>query len=78
MLFLYQEGVFGVMANVLVSYVILFIFFGAFLNKAGASRFFIDLSLALAGTGRFQRSGSTGRDNRSRFSAQHRAGDEDH
>lgn len=48
-LFLDQEGVFGVMANVLVSYVILFIFFGAFLNKAGASRFFIDLPLALAG-----------------------------
>ncbi|WP_298402782.1 TRAP transporter permease [uncultured Chloroflexus sp.] len=48
-LFLDQEGVFGVMANVLVSYVIIFIFFGAFLNKAGASRFFIDLPLALAG-----------------------------
>ena len=44
-----QEGVFGVMANVLVSYVILFIFFGAFLRKSGASRFFIDLPLALAG-----------------------------
>ncbi|NJN17186.1 MAG: TRAP transporter fused permease subunit [Oscillochloris sp.] len=48
-LFLDQEGVFGVMANVLVSYVILFIFFGAFLSKSGASRFFIDLPLALAG-----------------------------
>lgn len=44
-----QEGVFGVMANVLVSFVILFIFFGAFLRKSGASRFFIDLPLALAG-----------------------------
>jgi TRAP-type uncharacterized transport system fused permease subunit len=44
-----QEGVFGVMANVLVSSVILFIFFGAFLRKSGASRFFIDLPLALAG-----------------------------
>ncbi|MCB0163638.1 MAG: TRAP transporter permease [Anaerolineae bacterium] len=44
-----QEGVFGVMANVLVTYVILFIFFGAFLRKSGASRFFIDLPLALAG-----------------------------
>lgn len=48
-LFFDQEGVFGVMANVLVSYVILFIFFGAFLRKSGASRFFIDLPLALAG-----------------------------
>jgi TRAP transporter 4TM/12TM fusion protein len=48
-LFLDQEGVFGVMAGVLVNYVILFIFFGAFLSKSGASRFFIDLPLALAG-----------------------------
>lgn len=48
-LFFDQEGVFGVMANVLVSYVILFIFFGAFLRKSGASKFFIDLPLALAG-----------------------------
>lgn len=44
-----QEGVYGIMANVLVTYVILFIFFGAFLRKSGASRFFIDLPLALAG-----------------------------
>lgn len=48
-LFLTTNGVFGVMANVLATYVILFIFFGAFLQKSGASRFFIDLPLALAG-----------------------------
>lgn len=48
-LFFDQEGVFGIMANVLVSYVILFIFFGAFLKASGASRFFIDLPLAIAG-----------------------------
>ncbi|MFN3981769.1 MAG: TRAP transporter permease [Caldilinea sp.] len=48
-LFFDQEGVFGVMAAVLVSYVILFIFFGAFLRKSGAGRFFIDLPMALAG-----------------------------
>jgi TRAP transporter 4TM/12TM fusion protein len=48
-IFFDQEGIFGVMANVLVTYVILFIFFGAFLRKSGASRFFIDLPLALAG-----------------------------
>ncbi len=48
-LFYDQEGVFGVMASVLVTYVILFIFFGAFLRKSGASRFFIDLPLAVAG-----------------------------
>ncbi|MDY0211810.1 MAG: TRAP transporter fused permease subunit [Desulfuromonadaceae bacterium] len=48
-LFLTTNGVFGVMAEVLATYVILFIFFGAFLHKSGAGRFFIDLPLALAG-----------------------------
>jgi len=44
-----QEGVFGIMATVLVTYVILFIFFGAFLKSSGAGRFFLDLPMALAG-----------------------------
>jgi TRAP transporter 4TM/12TM fusion protein len=48
-LFLTQDGVFGVMADVLATYVILFIFFGAFLQKSGAGRFFIDMPLSLAG-----------------------------
>ncbi len=48
-LYLTTNGVFGVMANVLATYVILFIFFGAFLHKSGAGRFFIDLPMALAG-----------------------------
>ncbi len=48
-LFLTTNGVFGVMANVLATYVILFIFFGAFLQKSGAGKFFIDLPMALAG-----------------------------
>ncbi|MEA3465851.1 MAG: TRAP transporter fused permease subunit [Thermodesulfobacteriota bacterium] len=48
-LFLTPNGVFGVMANVLATYVILFIFFGAFLHKSGAGKFFIDLPLAIAG-----------------------------
>ena len=48
-LFLTTNGVFGVMANVLATYVILFIFFGAFLQKSGAGRFFIDLPMSLAG-----------------------------
>ncbi|WP_298719875.1 TRAP transporter permease [uncultured Oceanisphaera sp.] len=48
-LFLTTNGVFGVMASVLATYVILFIFFGAFLQKSGAGKFFIDLPLALAG-----------------------------
>jgi TRAP transporter 4TM/12TM fusion protein len=49
--FLYynQDGVFGIMADVLVTYVILFIFFGSFLKASGASKFFIDLPLAVAG-----------------------------
>jgi len=48
-LFYNQDGVFGIMADVLVTYVILFIFFGSFLKASGASRFFIDVPLALAG-----------------------------
>ena len=48
-LFYNQDGIFGIMANVLVTYVILFIFFGSFLKASGASKFFIDLPLAIAG-----------------------------
>ena len=48
-LFYNQDGIFGIMANVLVTYVILFIFFGSFLKYSGASKFFIDLPLAIAG-----------------------------
>ncbi len=48
-MFLGTNGVFGVMANVLATYVILFIFFGAFLHKSGAGKFFIDLPMAVAG-----------------------------
>jgi TRAP transporter 4TM/12TM fusion protein len=47
--YLKQEGVFGIMADVLVTYVILFIFFGAFLKKSGAGKFFLDLPMAIAG-----------------------------
>jgi TRAP transporter 4TM/12TM fusion protein len=48
-LYITTNGVFGVMASVLATYVILFIFFGAFLHKSGAGKFFIDLPMALAG-----------------------------
>jgi len=37
------------MANVLATYVILFLFFGAFLHKSDAGQFFLDLSLSLPG-----------------------------
>ena len=44
-----QAGVFGIMANVMATYVILFIFFGAFLEKSGVGQFFINLPMSLAG-----------------------------
>jgi TRAP-type uncharacterized transport system fused permease subunit len=45
-IFYKSDGVFGIMANVLATYVILFVLFGAFLEKSGAQRFFIDFPLA--------------------------------
>ncbi len=48
-IYLKEDGVFGIMADVLVTYVILFIFFGSFLKKSGAGKFFLDLPLALVG-----------------------------
>jgi TRAP transporter 4TM/12TM fusion protein len=47
--FFSQAGVFGIMANVMATYVILFIFFGAFLEKSGVGQFFINLPMAIAG-----------------------------
>ena len=47
--YLTPEGIFGMMANILATYVIIFIFFGAFLNRSGVGAFFIDLALAVAG-----------------------------
>ena len=44
-----QDGIFGIMANVMATYVILFIFFGAFLEKSGVGQFFIDLPMSLTG-----------------------------
>ena len=48
-LFYKSDGVFGIMANVLATYVVLFVIFGAFLEKSGAQRFFIDFPLAAVG-----------------------------
>lgn len=48
-IFFKSDGVFGIMTNVLATYVVLFIFFGAFLEKCGAQRFFIDFPLAAVG-----------------------------
>jgi len=44
-----SDGIFGIMANVLATYVLLFVLFGAFLEKCGAQRFFIDFPLAAVG-----------------------------
>ncbi len=48
-IFYKSDGVFGIMANVLATYVLLFVLFGAFLDKSGAQRFFIDFPLAAVG-----------------------------
>ena len=48
-IFYKSDGVFGIMANVLATYVILFVLFGAYLEKCGAQRFFIDFPLAAVG-----------------------------
>ena len=41
-IFYRSDGVFGIMANVLATYIILFVLFGAFLERCGAQKFFID------------------------------------
>lgn len=44
-----QEGIFGVMTAVMASYVLIFIYLGAFMERSGMGRFFIELPLAIAG-----------------------------
>jgi TRAP transporter 4TM/12TM fusion protein len=48
-IFYKSDGVFGIMANVLATYVVLFVIFGAFLEKCGAQKFFVDFPLAAVG-----------------------------
>jgi len=48
-IFYKSDGVFGIMANVLATYILLFVIFGAFLEKCGAQRFFINFPLAAVG-----------------------------
>ncbi|MDR7542828.1 MAG: TRAP transporter fused permease subunit [Armatimonadota bacterium] len=47
--YLTSDGIFGVMAEVIAGFVIPFVVFGSFLQRAGVGRFFIDLSLAALG-----------------------------
>ena len=44
-----QEAIFGIPIDVSVSFVFLFVLFGALLDKAGAGKYFLDLSFALVG-----------------------------
>jgi TRAP transporter 4TM/12TM fusion protein len=48
-MYLTDEGIFGLVATVSSTYVVLFIIFGAFLLKSGAGDFLIDLARALTG-----------------------------
>lgn len=48
-IYLTSEGLFGVMASVLPSYVLLFLLLGAFLKVSGVGQFFIDVPMSLAG-----------------------------
>ncbi|MCB0750906.1 MAG: TRAP transporter fused permease subunit, partial [Ignavibacteriae bacterium] len=48
-IFFKEDGVFGIMANVLATYVLLFVLFGAFLEQSGAQKFFIDFPMATVG-----------------------------
>jgi TRAP transporter 4TM/12TM fusion protein len=48
-IFYKSDGIFGIMANVLATYILLFVLFGAFLVKCGARKFFIDFPLAAVG-----------------------------
>jgi TRAP transporter 4TM/12TM fusion protein len=44
--YLTNDGVFGIMAEVLAEFIIPFVAFGAFLERAGVAKFFVDISLA--------------------------------
>jgi len=48
-LYMTTEGILGVPIGVSTDFVFLFILFGAFLQRAGLGKFFIDLALAVAG-----------------------------
>jgi TRAP transporter 4TM/12TM fusion protein len=50
--FFTSEGLFGIPLGVAASYVILFIIFGAFLEKSGAGQFFMNFANGLAGAQR--------------------------
>ena len=51
-LYLTTEGIFGIPCGVSSTYVILFVIFGAFLEKSGTGQFFMDFASALVGGAR--------------------------
>ena len=48
-LYLTTEGIYGIPLGASATFIILFIIFGAFLEKCGATKFFIDLAFTLTG-----------------------------
>ncbi|MEM8551631.1 MAG: TRAP transporter fused permease subunit [Pseudomonadota bacterium] len=44
-----QEGIYGIMTSVMANIVLMFILLGAFMNRSGMGRFFIEFPMALAG-----------------------------
>ena len=48
-IFMSTEGIYGSPLGVVVEFVVLFVLFGAFLQKTGAGQFFIDLARSLTG-----------------------------
>ncbi len=48
-LFLTTDGIFGIPVAVSATYLLLFIIFGAFIERSGAGQFFIDIATALTG-----------------------------
>jgi TRAP transporter 4TM/12TM fusion protein len=47
-----MEGIYGIATGVMCSFVLMFILFGAFLERSGISQFIVDVSLALTRRGR--------------------------
>jgi TRAP transporter 4TM/12TM fusion protein len=47
--YLTSDGIFGIMAEVLAEFIIPFVAFGSFLERAGVAKFFVDISLASLG-----------------------------
>jgi TRAP transporter 4TM/12TM fusion protein len=47
--YLTSDGIFGIMAEIVASFIIPFVVFGAFMQRAGVAKFFIDLSLSAFG-----------------------------